>query len=556
MIMYILDSLSLTRATAATTINSSLKSSTKTSTNERKENIANNLISIKVTPTIRNSTYDSYEMTTNKHKQLQNQQQTPEPQQHFKQQNKVVENFMNQKESKEPSQLPHHQMKEMIKINNNENLNDELAMKTIENNTTIADNTMPQDQQHQNNDNNRNKNDNNNAIEWGKLPAQYNCNCHHKGKDTSNNTLSTTTFPQTTDINVSKTTGTNTTINNSSNNNNSENSKPLNNVDCNCNGNKLQMREKVEEQEIMLTNNIQNNVNLNTFVLPQSTTATVAAPPPTPPSATTLETLNKNINSYSSSQQHNDIDMRDLDSKGMFPLAHSSKHSCNSINNHSHGISATYHNNVDMARNDDGGSFCHNGNKQNNNNDNISSSNNNNILNTNSFVTVECSRLACENEREQEIRKHTQNGYKNSGNANAATAFITTTTTNNNSLSTKAMAEFSTELGEHIRFSPCIDSEKFENPIGNIADSLNVLTFDSPVDSVLENFEKYLNSVKLENQNLNQSVPECNDLIDLSDDTCDMKGKNLFLKNIYEIKSSNLFSSTNKNILLLYSFLC
>ncbi|XP_046801426.1 uncharacterized protein LOC111688804 isoform X3 [Lucilia cuprina] len=457
--MYILDSLSLTR-TAAATKTSTLNSTTSSLSSvfkQQENNIVNNL---KVTPaTIKN---DLSEMTTNKYK-LQQQQQTTDLQQ--QQQNKVDEKFMSQKKA---SSSPH-KIKEMIK-NNNENLNDELAMTAIENNTTIADNTMPQVQQQQNNDNNYNykRNENSSTTEWGKVPATYNCKCHHKcyNNCSETNTNTTTTDCDTTEMNASNTTDATTTS--------ASTFKALhfdkNNV------------ERVED--IMLAN-IQNNVNLNTFVLPP-TAAT-----------TTLQNVNSSRNSCSS--QHGIGMMRDVASEGMFPQIPTSKHSC-SLNNDTDCISATLHDNDD----DDGGSSsCHNSNNKHTKNNMSSNNNNNNVIsNTNSFVTVECSRLTCENEREQEeSRKQLQNGYENSGNNNFT------------------IAELTTFLGEQKRFSPCCDSERFEAPLGNVIENAALPFYNSPIDSVLENFEKFLNSVKLENENLNKSVPECNDLIDLSDDT-------------------------------------
>ncbi|XP_037828755.1 uncharacterized protein LOC119616463 isoform X2 [Lucilia sericata] len=467
--MYILDSLSFTRTAAATTtptLNPTTSSLSSVFKQQENNNIVNNL---KVTPaTIKN---DLCEMTTNKYKQLQPPQQTTDPQQQQLQQNRVDEKFMLQKKS---SSSPH-KIKEMIKNNNNnENLNDELAMTAIENNTTIADNTMPQVQQQQNNDNNYNykRNDNSRANEWGKVPATYNCKCHHNCYNNCSETNTNTTI----DIDATKTNASNTT---DATTTSAATSKALdfdkNNI------------ERVEE--IMLAN-IQNNVNLNTFVLPPAT------------ATTTLQNVNSSGNSCSS--QLGIGMMRDVASEGMFPPLKTSKHSC-SPNNYSDCISVTYHGNDD-DNGGGGGSSCHNSNNKHKiNNNNMSSNNNNNnnvILNTNSFVTVECSRLTCENEREQEeSRKQLQNGYENSGNNNFT------------------IAELTNLLGEQERFSPCCDSERFEAPLGNLIENAALPFYDSPIDSVLENFEKFLNAVKLENQNLNQSVPECNDLIDLSDDT-------------------------------------
>lgn len=525
--MFILDSLSLNgTATKLMKQKTRFPSTTSFSTSafkSQENQTVRNLIPMITAIATTTTSNETCDMTTNKCKQVQQNLQHLQSQQ----KNKAVERFVIQKS---PSSSPSsHKIKEIFIKNNNENLNDEQAMTAIENNTTINDNTMPREMHEEeeekieaeqqkplpNNTMNINGNENICDGEWNRVPAIS--NRHHNCNNCN--------VSNTTDINASATTTTTTTTSafhtlTALNNDNTE----QNNA----------QRRRIETK--MLTNCIQNNVDLNTFAAAYSKHEcdSCSCPP-----------FSICINKAASKGML-------ISSPPSFASLQQTKKSYSLNNAGDYCLNATDNNNVDD--NDDNvyesgsggggvvGCLCHNSSNKNYNNcySNKSNNNTNNLISssTNSFLMVECSPSTCENERKQQTRNTIQNGYKNTGNsatANAATAnsAAAETTIESNSFINQeiAMAECLSIWGEQKYCSARCAGESSKDPVGSLLEHNDALSVVSPVDSVLENFEKFLNSVKLENRNLKPTVAECHDLIDLSDGPTDFthveKGENI-----------------------------
>lgn len=394
----------------------------------------------------------------------------------WRQKNKVVEACVMPKEEQ-------HKIVETIKNNHNFNIsfNDELPpMTAIENKTPIADNTMPEEQ-HENNGKDRG---NGSGIKWDKVPVKCKCNNKCSGwvcNSNTNHQAITDTLK-------------------------SDSESAINRL-----------------KEIMLTNIQTSGVNHNLFLISSSTAATTSTTTTTAAEDTVITIQNANSNGSVTKNTDDSMSAAIADNKmtfftsSSFPRQQQNEQCCSENSN---GIYD------DASGSNDGNNFCHSSNNSSGNN------NNNIILNTNNFVTVQCALSTCENEREQDKRKQKENGYKNSWNSVATTVTTSTTTTTTttpsdiNGISTVTLpyAELSSDTGrENECYALCYDTELSDNnPIGNVVTNTND-NFGSPLDSVLENFEKFLNNVKLENQNLQSNIPECNDLIDLSDDIIEGK---------------------------------